>query len=141
MRRARACTCVVLPLPIFRARDRARRRLVELIDGVFERRRGDPNASRELFDILLTIRDDGRGIDPNVLREKAVEKGVLSRSAADSLSDQEAIELIFDAGFSTAKKLWCGCSRPRMQTAYTRSISEGSFSGGRVRFQRRQPVS
>jgi sterol 14-demethylase len=47
-----------LPIPAFRARDRARRRLVKLLSEVFERRRNDPQASRELFDILLTIRDE-----------------------------------------------------------------------------------
>ena len=47
-----------LPIPAFRARDRARRRLVELLEGVFERRRDDPSAERELFDLLLTLRDD-----------------------------------------------------------------------------------
>ncbi len=47
-----------LPIPAFRARDRARRRLVELLDGVFEKRRLDPNSNRELFDILLTIKDE-----------------------------------------------------------------------------------
>ncbi len=46
-----------LPIPAFRARDKARRRLVELLDGVFEKRRLDPNSNRELFDILLTIKD------------------------------------------------------------------------------------
>ncbi|MBW2293756.1 MAG: cytochrome P450 [Deltaproteobacteria bacterium] len=46
-----------LPLPAFRARDRARRRLVELLTEVFERRREDPDASRELFDVLLTLKD------------------------------------------------------------------------------------
>jgi sterol 14-demethylase len=46
-----------LPIPAFRARDRARRRLVELLDGVFEKRRLDPESNRELFDILLTIKD------------------------------------------------------------------------------------
>jgi len=46
-----------LPIPAFRARDRARRRLVELLDGVFEKRRLDPGSNRELFDILLTIKD------------------------------------------------------------------------------------
>ena len=49
-----------LPIPAFRARDRARRRLVELLDGVFEKRRADPESNRELFDILLTIKgEDG----------------------------------------------------------------------------------
>jgi sterol 14-demethylase len=49
-----------LPLPVFWARDRARKRLVELLTGVFEKRRDDPDAKRELFDILLTIKkEDG----------------------------------------------------------------------------------
>jgi sterol 14-demethylase len=47
-----------LPLPVFRARDRARKRLVELLTGVFEAREKDPNTQRELFDILLTIKDE-----------------------------------------------------------------------------------
>ena len=51
-----------LPLPVFRARDRARRRLVELLTGVFERRAralGDvaEGEKRELFDVLLSIRN------------------------------------------------------------------------------------
>jgi sterol 14-demethylase len=47
-----------LPLPIFRARDRARRRLVDLLGEVFEKRRQDPESSRELFDVLLTIKNE-----------------------------------------------------------------------------------
>ena len=47
-----------LPLPAFRARDRARRRLVALLTEVFERRRKNPDASRELFDVLLTLKDE-----------------------------------------------------------------------------------
>jgi sterol 14-demethylase len=46
-----------LPLPAFRARDRARRRLVGLLTDVFEKRRQDPKAKRELFDVLLTLKD------------------------------------------------------------------------------------
>ncbi len=50
-----------LPIPAFWARDRARRRLVELLDELFEKRRQDPNTERELFDILLTLKDgDGK---------------------------------------------------------------------------------
>ena len=45
-----------LPLPVFRARDRARRRLVELLTEVFERR-SEAGAERELFDVLLTLKD------------------------------------------------------------------------------------
>jgi sterol 14-demethylase len=47
-----------LPIPAFWARDKARRHLVELLDGVFEKRRADPDTNRELFDILLTIKDE-----------------------------------------------------------------------------------
>ncbi len=46
-----------LPLPVFRARDRARKRLVELLTDVFARRAGVEGENRELFDILLTLRD------------------------------------------------------------------------------------
>jgi sterol 14alpha-demethylase len=52
-----------LPLPVFRARDRARRRLVELLTEVFERRQRDESAKKELFDHLLAARDaEGRPI-------------------------------------------------------------------------------
>ena len=51
----------------------------------------------------VTIRDDGRGIDPQRLREAAVRKGLLASDAAAHLSDQEAIELVFTPGFSTAQ--------------------------------------
>ncbi len=53
--------------------------------------------------ICIAIQDDGRGIDPRDLRAKAVEKGVLSQPQADALSDDEAVDLIFHPGFSTAE--------------------------------------
>lgn len=55
--------------------------------------------------VILEIEDNGRGIDPEMLRNKAVEKGVLSESQASVLSDSEAINLIFHPGFSTAEKV------------------------------------
>lgn len=55
--------------------------------------------------VRITIRDDGRGVDPARMRKKAVEKGMMSEAEARALSDQEAVELIFAAGFSTAEKL------------------------------------
>ncbi len=55
--------------------------------------------------VRLTVRDDGRGVDPERMRRKAVEKGMLTDVQARALSDQEATELIFAAGFSTAEKL------------------------------------
>ena len=49
-----------LPLPVFRQRDRARARLVEMLTEVFERRSNDPNTQRELFDVLLDVKkEDG----------------------------------------------------------------------------------
>ncbi|MFO8057088.1 MAG: chemotaxis protein CheA [bacterium] len=55
--------------------------------------------------VLIEIRDDGRGMDPFVLKETAVEKGIISAEAAEGLSDEEAYQLIFSPGFSTAKKV------------------------------------
>jgi len=49
--------------------------------------------------LVVEVRDDGKGIDPKVIREKALQKGVIRSGAA--VSDQEAIMLIFHAGFST----------------------------------------
>lgn len=52
--------------------------------------------------IIITVQDDGRGIDPARLRAKAVEKGLLDREVAERMTDREALNLIFTAGFSTA---------------------------------------
>ena len=52
--------------------------------------------------VNLTIRDDGRGMDPKLLREAAVRKNLFSAEAAALLTDQESLELIFTPGFSTA---------------------------------------
>ena len=53
--------------------------------------------------VVIEVSEDGRGIDPDVLRNVVVKKGLLTRADADSLSDQEAVELIFMPGLSTAK--------------------------------------
>lgn len=63
------------------------------------------SAEQEGDHILLTIADDGAGMDPNVLKQKAVEKGQLDQEAADRLSDQEAFNLIFAAGLSTKEQI------------------------------------
>lgn len=55
--------------------------------------------------IFITIEDDGKGIDPNVLREKVVEKGVMNRAEAESMSDKDILNVIFMPGFSTAKEI------------------------------------
>ena len=59
------------------------------------------SAEQEGDHILLVIQDDGAGMDPEVLRSLAVQRGMLDQEAANRLSDQECFNLIFAAGFST----------------------------------------
>jgi len=63
------------------------------------------SAASEGDHILLQIIDDGAGMDTEVLREKAVEKGLMDQAAATRLSDSECYELIFMAGFSTKTEI------------------------------------
>ena len=60
-------------------------------------------AEQEGDHILLSITDDGNGMDADVLRRKAVEKGLMDEVAANQLDDKAAFELIMAAGFSTAE--------------------------------------
>lgn len=60
------------------------------------------SASQEGDRILVRISDDGRGIDPKKVKLAAVKKGIISQAEADSMSDDEAIYLIFRKGFSTS---------------------------------------
>ena len=53
--------------------------------------------------ILITVEDDGRGMDPAVMRKAAVEKGLMTREQAEATSDTEILRVIFTPGFSTAK--------------------------------------
>ncbi|ACV24459.1 chemotaxis protein CheA [Methanocaldococcus fervens] len=62
-------------------------------------------AQRERDHVNIIVEDDGRGIDPDKIRKKAVEKGLISEEEAKKLSDHEAINLIFLPGFSTAEKV------------------------------------
>jgi two-component system chemotaxis sensor kinase CheA len=55
--------------------------------------------------VSIEITDDGAGIHPDRLRDKVVSKGLMSREAADRLTDHEATALIFMPGFSTASAL------------------------------------
>jgi len=52
--------------------------------------------------ILVQVEDDGRGIDADLLRRRAVERGLLPAAEATALSDRDALNLIFVTGFSTA---------------------------------------
>ena len=60
------------------------------------------SASQRGEHIVISVSDDGRGMDANVLRRKAVEKGLISADEAARLSDAESYELVFRPGFSTA---------------------------------------
>ncbi len=51
--------------------------------------------------IRVAIEDDGRGIDPQIIRQKAVSRGLMGAERAESLTDQEALALVFEPGFST----------------------------------------
>lgn len=59
------------------------------------------SASQEGDHILLTIEDDGAGMDPDKLKNIAIERGVLDADAAARMSDNDAYNLIFAPGFST----------------------------------------
>ncbi|MBS4032732.1 MAG: chemotaxis protein CheA [Clostridiales bacterium] len=55
--------------------------------------------------VLIRVGDDGRGVDVDVLRKKATEKGLISSAESVRLSDDEALQLIFRNGFSTAEQV------------------------------------
>ncbi|MBE0493865.1 MAG: chemotaxis protein CheA [Thiomicrospira sp.] len=62
-------------------------------------------AEQEGDHILLSITDDGKGMDANLLRRKAVEKGVMDEATSKQLDDKQAFMLIMAAGFSMAEKV------------------------------------
>lgn len=53
--------------------------------------------------VVIEVSDDGAGIDPEVIRRKVVEKGLLSHTQAQATSDRQILDYIFAAGFSTAE--------------------------------------
>ncbi|MBZ7938450.1 response regulator [Campylobacter sp. W0018] len=55
--------------------------------------------------IVVEITDDGKGLDPNALKAKAMEKNLITEREADQMTDKEAFALIFKPGFSTAAKV------------------------------------
>ncbi|MBU2893213.1 chemotaxis protein CheA [Colwellia sp. D2M02] len=63
------------------------------------------SASQEGDHILLTIKDDGAGMNPEKLKNIAIERGVLDADAAARMSDKEAYSLIFAPGFSTKTEI------------------------------------
>jgi len=63
------------------------------------------SAEQEGNNIIIYIEDDGKGIDPEKIKEKAVQKGLFSKEKAKEMSKQEAFNIIFMPGFSTAEKV------------------------------------
>jgi two-component system chemotaxis sensor kinase CheA len=61
------------------------------------------SAEHEGNNIIITIEDDGKGINPEVIKEKAISKGLITRERANELTKQETYNLIFLPGFSTAE--------------------------------------
>lgn len=55
--------------------------------------------------IIIEIADDGKGMDPDMLKVKCIEKNLITEKEADQMSDKEAFALIFKPGFSTAQKV------------------------------------
>ena len=63
------------------------------------------SASQVADNVVIELSDDGRGIDPVRIRRAAVAKGVITEEVAARLSDQDAINLIYAPGFSTAAEI------------------------------------
>ena len=60
-------------------------------------------ATQEADRVYIDIFDDGKGMDPKVIKNKAYEKGLIDEATLERLSDQEALNLIFAVGFSTVE--------------------------------------
>lgn len=63
------------------------------------------SAKQESSSVIITVQDDGKGMDVNALRKKAVEKGLYSAAQAEKLTDDDILSIIFMAGFSTASEI------------------------------------
>ena len=62
-------------------------------------------ASTDQYNVIFTIKDDGKGIDPQLMKKTALKKGFMSEAELESLNDRELVNLIFKPGFSTAEKI------------------------------------
>ncbi len=60
-------------------------------------------AFQEADRVMIEIDDDGRGIDPARIRAKALDKGLIDAERAQAMSDEDVVQLVFAAGFSTAE--------------------------------------
>jgi two-component system, chemotaxis family, sensor kinase CheA len=63
------------------------------------------SARQEADSVIIEISDDGKGIDPEIMKRKAYEKGLIDEQTLERISNQDAINLIFLPGFSTAEAI------------------------------------
>jgi len=63
------------------------------------------SARQEGDHIMITIADDGRGMRPEVIRNKAIEKGLITNEVANTLDENQCLELVFLPGFSTKDEI------------------------------------
>ncbi|MBK1673877.1 chemotaxis protein CheA [Ectothiorhodospira shaposhnikovii] len=106
------------------------------------------SARSESDRVVIEIADDGRGIDPAMIRRKAYEKGIIDEQALERLTDQEALNLVFAPGFSTASQVsdlsGRGVGMDVVRTAVARvngSIDLNSRPGAGTRLRLSLPLS
>jgi two-component system, chemotaxis family, sensor kinase CheA len=106
------------------------------------------NAYHQGTQVVIEVRDDGRGIDLTLVRAHAVKKGMVKAEEAQRMSDQDALSLIFEAGFSTAAEVTevsgRGIGMDVVRTVMDRlkgTIHVSSQKGGGTTFQLRVPLT
>ena len=63
------------------------------------------DAYQEGNNVVIEVRDDGNGIDVEAVKGKAIERGIITPEQAENMAEKDVINLLFNAGFSTAKKI------------------------------------
>ena len=83
-----------------------------LESGEVRLKRGKPEVGSIFLDayqdgnnVVIEVRDDGNGIDVEAVKKTAIERGVITAEQGDNMSESDIINLLFHAGFSTAKKI------------------------------------
>jgi len=106
------------------------------------------NAYHQGTQVVIEVRDDGRGIDLALVRTRAVEKGILKADEAQRLSDQDALNLIFESGFTTASEITevsgRGIGMDVVRTVMDRlkgTVQVSSQKGRGATFQLRAPLT
>jgi two-component system chemotaxis sensor kinase CheA len=106
------------------------------------------SAHREKDLVLIEVADDGRGMDPDQLRQKAVERGLMTAPQAAGLSDRDALMLVCSPGFSTAETITETSGRGVGMDVVKEAVSNLggtleiiSAPGEGTRFQMRLPLS